>query len=347
MPSHISHALLVEESIDNTGGFSGKALRRNISADPVLRKIAVLGAQGPDIFLHNHRRKPRGFRYGAILHRKGNADVLVDLALQSRGEMPPPERDEVAAFALGYLSHVWMDRLCHPYINYHAGWRNAPDRHSDRPWMHAFLERIIDVQLLRHLRNLSVGEYGFVRRIASVREELLPLRRHIVRAIRSALWSSRDDGMLERRLANALYDSLGYYRFSESPGMDYFVEGRSLERRGEINPRWLALVHPPEELLMVDALNLERRPWSHPCDPSRSSNETFPALFHRALRRTVDTFDTWAMVMEGSVPPEQLRFKIGDQNLNDGITGDPPCRRVHCQPLPLITLYQQIKTAFD
>ncbi len=347
MPSHISHALLIEDVLSAPGTSLGDSVRQELSSRREVAPVAVLGAQGPDIFLHNHRRKPRGFRYGAILHRKGNADLVTSLALNARDDLSRREWRQVVAFSLGYLSHIWMDRFCHPYINYHAGWRGVPDKHQDRPFMHAFLERIIDVQILRQRRNQSVQDYAFIHRIAAPRPELFRLRRHINQALYSALWSSRNDKQLDRRLANALYDSYGYYRFSEAPGYDYFAEGRKRERNGEISSRWLALVHPPEELLMIDGLNHERRLWKHPCDESRTSNETFETLYERALRRTIDSFNLWISVAYNRSAPEELRAHIGEQNLNDGIVGDPPCRRQFCDPLPLMQLFQRIKLAFD
>lgn len=345
MPSHISHALLVEEAL------------ASIDSDTIEaeRTIAVLGSQGPDIFLHNHRRKPRAFRYGALLHRKGNATVVRSLAesaasiVRETGADSLPLR-ELAAFTLGYVSHIWLDRLAHPYINYSAGWRGMPDHDPERPAMHAFLERIIDVQLLRRQRNLSIEEYNFLGRLPSSKRDLKSLRTHIAVAIRTSLRSAADDHLLEQRLANALFDSIGYYRYTESPGAEYFALGRDRERAGLVSSRWLSVVHPPEELCMVDALNRERRNWQHPCDPSRTSNATFQDVFERALAHTLEVYSLWMDAALGDATEKQyvrLEEAIGDANLNDGIIGDPPCRRKTCDPLPLLQLYRRIKTAFD
>ncbi|WP_018527260.1 hypothetical protein [Alkalispirochaeta alkalica] len=354
MPSHISHALLAEFCITSLEGDPRNIPPGFFPDTPHLRSLAVLGAQGPDIFLHNHRRKPRAFRYGAILHRKGNARILAHLALsarESREEAPrsgfPLHLRELAAFSLGYISHVWLDRLVHPFVNYRAGWRGVPDKHPDRPAMHAFLERIIDVQLLRLLRNQSVQEYRFLDRISPRRHQLVSFRKSVARAIQDSLRSAGDDQELERRIANALYDSLSYYRFTESPGADYFVQGRARERAGIITSRWLSVIHPPEELLILDGLNLDQLLWKHPCDPSRTSNATVPTLFSRAMTRTLEDFSLWAALALGEGSAEKLIASLGEENLNDGISCDPPCRKIHCEPLPLLSLYYQIKTAFD
>ncbi len=355
MPSHISHALLVEAALES---LTVDRLDCSLTDDPRVHSVTLLGSQGPDVFLHNHRRKPRAFRYGALLHRKGNAGLVSSLA-RSAAEIrvfDPTDDDrnraflEVAAFTLGYISHVWLDRIMHPYINYSAGWRGVPDRDPDRPAMHAFLERIIDVQLLRYRCGVSVQEFRFFERLPSSSDDLAILRTHVARAIRSSLRSAGDDHLLEQRLANALFDSLSYYRHTESPSPEYFVLGRAREREGSISSRWLSVVHPPEELITLDGLNRVHRYWQHPCDPSRTSHASVPDLFDRARKKTIEVFLLWWDATGSPENPERTRVletALGEENLNDGITGDPPCRRQVCDPLPLLTLYRQMKRAFD
>lgn len=344
MPSHISHALLAEECESRI-------------ESRLQRSLLVVGAQGPDIFLHNHRRKPRGFRYGALLHRKGNAELLASLARSAhqmdttRGDdaEAPDTGADLEAYALGYISHVWFDRLAHPYINFSAGWRGVPDRHPDRPAMHAFLERLIDVTLLRRLRDCRVDEYRFVDRLPDRVGLFFRLRPIVVRAIRDSLVSAREDGNLPRRLQNALHDSFGFYRYTESPDRQYFATARLREREGTISSRWLSIVHPPEELIDVDVLNIGKRTWTHPCDEERRSEATLPDLFDAARRKTIESFARWRRVRRDPSPHNvsALIEAIGPWNLNDGLWGDPPCHRRACDPLPLLELYESMKRAFD
>jgi hypothetical protein len=306
----------------------------------------IAGAQGPDFFLHNHRRKPRGFRYGALLHRKGNASLLTSLAAAAHDG---DHAIDLTAYALGYISHVWLDRIVHPYINWSAGWRGYPDSHPDRPAMHAFLERIIDVQLLRHLRDERVAEYNFARRLPRHGSDFFRMRPYLIDAIRDSLVSAADDDQLPRRLLNALHDGLSFYRFTESPDERYFTVARYRERTQEISPRWLSLVHPPEELLRIDGLNLAHRRWCHPCDAETVSHESVVELYDRARLRTIQSARRW---LAAAAEPSRTLLSavsedIGEMNLNDGIVGDPPCRRTFCEPLPLIELYHEIKRRYE
>ena len=340
MPSHISHSLLAEAVAHDCH------LRLSSSRGDLLAGLLHLGAQGPDLFLHNHRRKPRGFRYGAILHRKGNARVLLSLADSAREN---GYGKELSHFSLGYITHVWFDRLAHPYINWSAGWRSNPDNHPDRPAMHAFLERLIDVQLLRRLRDLSVGEYGFYFHLPRQPEAFFRLRPALEQALRSSLVSAGSDVQLSQRLSNSLHDSLGFYRHTESPDNDYFVAARQGEKAGTVSRRWLSVVHPPETLISVDALNIEGRTWGHPCRPEHRSSAGIPELMTKAVELSVKSYSLWCAYRDSGGPEDALAFEeeLGPWNLNDGITTDPPCRRQHCDPLPLLELYETIKTAVE
>ncbi|MEX2443718.1 MAG: zinc dependent phospholipase C family protein [Alkalispirochaeta sp.] len=339
MPSHISHALLAEDVLQRVD-------TPDVTWNSRVRAILIAGAQGPDFFLHNHRRTPRGFRYGALLHRKGNAPLLRSLAVSA---VTTDCKDDLTAYALGYITHVWFDRIAHPYINWSAGWRGTPDDHPDRPAMHAFLERLIDVQLLRLLKDQSVAEYSFARRLPRQASDFFRMRGYLVAALQAALVSAADDGQLPRRLLNALHDSLAFYKFTEAPDERYFSVARLRERRGEVSSRWLAVVHPAEEAITVDAINLGHRPWSHPCDPGRTSTADMGELFEEARARSLSTFETWLRAVqepsEGNL--QAILEDVGEENLNDGIATDPPCRRTFCEPLPLIDLYRDIKIRFD
>lgn len=368
MPSHVSHALLAEELLASLpASVTHIQSRAGVGSLSGAVPYAILGAQGPDLFLHNHRRTPRGFRFGAILHRKGSDRLLAALARIAAARpaeddgTPGATRTQLMAYAFGYISHVWFDRLAHPYINTRAGWRGTPDNHPDRPAMHAFLERIIDVQLLRHMHAMAIARYRFAERLPSRDEALARMVGPLAGAVGVALVSAAGDPSLETRVSNALRDAYGFYRYTDAPTDDYFVVARSAEHRGEVSSRWLSLVHPPEQMLEFDSLNLAGDVWHHPCDPHQTHGESVPDLMAQACIRTRATCEAWAallavLVESGAVPandPATRRVEralleaVGDANLNDGTTGDPPCRRTHADPLPLLDLYERIKLRFD
>ena len=55
-----------------------------------------------------------------------------------------------------------LDRVTHPFINYFSGWV-VPDRPDSEQYYHchAFLERIIDVFVLRIRKRQTISDYDF------------------------------------------------------------------------------------------------------------------------------------------------------------------------------------------
>lgn len=347
MPSHLSHWVLATRAAENTlSRLEQRRLFRHFGAE------LTLGAQGPDIFLHNHRRKPRGLHFGAVLHRKGNATLVTELG---RAVYPVRTRNgavsAIGAYTIGYITHVFLDRIGHPFVNYFAGWRGVPDSILERPFMHSFLERLIDVQVLDHFGLPAPSDLGFAAMIDGGSRITPHVALPLAAALRAALSAAADDPELELRLQNAYQDSVAFYRFTDKPDLAYLREGRRRELSGTTGPRWLALIHPPASLIDCDVLNRERRPWVHPCDPTIESRESFVELFARALRAAAGPIEL--LYRLGATPRRHataraellvaLSEAIGPWNLNDGMSTDPPAPRLVTRPLPLIELYRQIK----
>ena len=350
MPSHLAHWILARRVAEEL--LTPRHARRLLAR---FGSFLALGAQGPDIFLHNHRRKPRGFHFGAVLHRKGNDAFIAQAALHLH---PTGTRNGLisaeGAYLLGYVTHVYLDRAAHPYINYHAGWRGVPDMAPERPFMHSFLERLIDVQLAEFL---GLGDARALEFAAAVDcGTLLPdsLMALLTSALRVSLIAAAEDPIVGARVQNAYQDSMAFYRFTDAPTMDYYREARRRELAGLTSARWLALVHPPAEMIGIDVLNRGGREWRHPCAPEVTSTASVPALFEAALSASLEAATLLVRVadkprlrrvgrMETATALGEL---IGTANLNDGLVGDPPARRVVAAPLPLLELYRQMKAAF-
>ncbi|MFW6338588.1 MAG: zinc dependent phospholipase C family protein [Alkalispirochaetaceae bacterium] len=319
MASHIAHLLFAEES----------ATRAGMSLDRTV-PLYVLGAQGPDLFLHSQRRKPRAIQYGGLFHRKGFGSLVARLAEGSR---------DATAYAAGFLTHIVLDRVSHPFINYFAGWwdRDRPETKAYQQ-MHPFLERLIDVELLQRREGIHPKEIAFHRLVDCGSELPESFLRELCDALRKSVDSAARDQELRERVRNAYADSRGYYRHTSGVDEAYLREARRREETGEISDRWLSLVHPPSLPYELDVLNLSHRKWCHPCDSTLDSQDSFLDLWQRGVPQAASLLET---LSEGDTV--KLEREIGDRNLNDGIYGATPCRRRHMGPLPLRELYDQIR----
>lgn len=339
MPSHIAHLLCAEDALP-------APIRPALTRADVRGALAV-GAQGPDIFYHNQRRRPTSIQYGTLLHRRGYGAVvhhMIGWAVR-HGHTPT---SPLGAYILGFVTHAVLDRRMHPYINYRSGWvvPGTPETKRYRS-MHAFLERLIDVALIRELRGIEPNEldfYGIVTHYAVA--DPVPEAWHaaILHGLTESYERAAGDERLAKRLENAWRDSLGYYEFTRRIDDAYLREAIEREDRGEVRSSWLSIIHPPSIPADIDVLNHRHEEWTHPCSSKRRSTASVPEMYDDAVMESrsilttiVDEWERWS--------PENGTFAeiVGDHNLSDGRRRKRPCRPRHMEPFPLAELQARIR----
>ncbi len=274
MPSHISHYLFASDLVQRTLPAADAAA---VSAD--FDSFLCLGAQGPDLFLHNRRRRPSGITYGMVLHRKSAGRFCASLVETNRHK---PLISPEGAYTIGWLSHVVLDRILHPYINYRAGWviPKHPETYHYRV-NHVFLERTIDVLLLREKRNMQPEEFDFASKVEVDPGEA----RGVFGSVREALVSStrrgENDSDLSRRIRNAYLDAVDYYHAINT--VDRRRARMELEFSDEELPFWLGIYHPICLPRDIDFGNRNRSPWRHPCSGEFYSTESVDDMYARGL----------------------------------------------------------------
>lgn len=349
MPAHITHELFAEAVFDRLFAPDSRALLdRN-------RRFWVFGAQGPDFFLHNHRTRPSGLIFGRVLHGSGYGTCtghLVRIA-RKRGEgLDSP----LGAFVLGFATHAMLDRHTHPYINYASGWVDREHPESVRfTNCHAFLERIIDVLMLKLLRGITVTDYDFLERIDLGESFPEELQSAIARAIESTCHEYQGQDDLEERIGNAYTDTMNFYRFTNPPERHHLIHAWERDGGGDDPTRRLLALFHPDTLPDLDYLNGAGAAWNHPGDRSEIHHESVPELFDAAVDTAEHAVDVVRRALEGAVDPNRLveavATAIGDGNLSDGRTRKAK-RRLECvDPLPLdealAVWYQEIRNRRD
>ena len=206
--------------------------------------------------------------------------------------------------------------------------------------MHPFLERLIDIELLRSARDIHPNSLDFLSLVDCGETPPAEWLEMMTSTLPNTYKVARGDMALADRLTSAYLDTRGYYRFTNVVDDDYMQEALAREERGEIGSRWLSIVHPPEIPDDVDVLNRQHRQWTHPCDEQERFTDSFQDRYEMALVRA------GAMVQEirsawqdtGS-PEEERRHRIeeavGNWNLSDGRKTERPCAKKFADPLPL------------
>jgi hypothetical protein len=340
MPSHVTHWLFAEQVIGDLGVAEQMSLPDNV--------YLTLGAQGPDIFYHNQRRKPSGLSYGSLMHRHGYG-TAVSWMWYWASEHELGLESWVAAWTIGFATHAILDRFAHPFINCFAGWVEAGNADTDRyRSMHPFLERLIDVELLGKLRGVHPRELDFFSRVDCGPEPSPEWLEMVSNALRRTYQEAARDDELPARLRSAYVDTRGYYGFTNSVDLRYLRKGLIREERGEVSSRWLSVVHPLEVPPQMDVLNTAHAQWCHPCDAEETRTDSFLDCYESARRAAVAALrllvDRW-----DATPTEEHRRAVaacvGDWNLSDGRETTRPCTKKHARPLPLAELQDEIRSS--
>lgn len=341
MPSHVTHLLFAHDVVERSrhAGRLGTLLRRR--AHPFL----ILGAQGPDIFYHNQRRRPTGLAYGSLMHRRAYGRAVASMWVAAR-EAGLEADSWAGGWVLGFASHAILDRHTHPYINARAGWPvpGEPDTERFR-YMHPFLERLIDVSLLEAKGGKHPNDIDFFSQVdcgADPPDAWVDL---MTRALTATYAKAADDTRLADRLRSAYLDTMGYYRFTNFVDGPYLEEGLRREEAEDARRRWLSIVHPPNVPTDIDVLNLSHREWPHPCSSHERSTKSFPDLYAGALDEGVAMVDR--IVAAWDEPTDSgrsiIETAVGNWNLSDGRPTERPCPRRHADPLPLYEVQERIR----
>ena len=343
MPSHITHLLFAEDCCSEAG--------LQTFGEPGSRSYLALGAQGPDFFYHNRRRKPSGLTYGSLMHRHGYGTAVSHMAAWAWKQELPLE-SWAGAWVVGFATHAILDRFTHPYINYFSGWVEPGDPHTERfRSMHPFLERLIDVALLNSAQGTHPNSLDFSKLSNCGESPPATWLDMMATALRAAYRVAAGDAELRNRLTSAYLDTAGYYRFTNIVDEQSLREGLGREERGEIGTRWLSIVHPLSVPDTVDVLNATHATWAHPCNGRERYSDSFHDRYNLALARATDMVgeiaDAWNDTSQSVEDRRRgIEDAVGNWNLSDGRDTERPCRKRHAAPLPLRELQTQIRDSF-
>lgn len=308
MPSQIAHVLLGEQAL-----FFAK-----IDRNSLLTSVINLGCQGPDIFSHNRRTKPLSLTYSRLLHRRHYGTFV-----QNYVQNLVNDRDFTIkkSWLLGFATHQILDRLLHPYIVYKSANIDVKKlKNVNYAQYHAFFERILDVCLLKSLRNQPVYSFDTGNAFTIDAKSIDVLSQSIAEALILTFPEEATlDKYLEERIHNAFIDSQYFYHISNPfvTSMIFEAQYSGLSKFINLSYSGLALLHPDEPNPAIDWLNLEKKTWRHPVSGANSTLSVLE-LFETAVQEAGELLSYLDSVFLGIKPVNVLSEKVGNACLGVG-----------------------------
>jgi hypothetical protein len=252
---------------------------------------------------------------------------------------------ELGAYILGFATHAPLDRICHPFIGYFAGWsEGGTDSIRRRYHTHPFMERILDLLLLQERFGKGPQEMDFLSLVRCGKTLPYPVVKALVKSLNATYpaynFKSRD----RLRVQNAYHDAIFFYKVTNHLNPDIAKLTVKKDRKEGYRERRLGLLHPREVPAGYDFLNLAHAPWCHPCDNATTFTTSFLDLYQQALERCVLMLKDLYSVLEGHGPLEGLASRIGEESLD---TGREPCTPLHSRPLPLPQILDGIYASLE
>ncbi len=326
MPSHFVHLLFAEEAL--RGALGEKA-------DDILGAHGNLfrfGAQGPDLFYHNQRTMPTGLRYGVALHRHGYGSFIEALTKEALRLSLGPTSD-LGAFLLGFATHAPLDRKAHPFINFFAGWADPHDTENRRLYhAHPFLERVIDVMVLRERFGKAPADFDFLSQVNCGKSLPYPVLKAMVKGLNAVYPQYGFKSRNRLRIENAYHDAISFYKLTNHLNPELLKLAFRRDKTEGFLQKRLGLLHPLVVPVGYDFLNLSHASWCHPCSDAETFTTSLLDLYEQALDICKPMLATLHAVLSGRAPLEGVAAAVGDESLD---TGREPCTPVHSRPLPL------------
>jgi hypothetical protein len=125
-----------------------------------LKKIALLGSQGPDPFFFSLKlNSKKYYSLASSMHKMDPYDMykyMIDYALDKNER----EKEILFSFIRGFMYHYCVDRRCHPYVFYVTGFKTDENKGKlKKKLSHSGFETYIDV-LLSKKYGITISDGG-------------------------------------------------------------------------------------------------------------------------------------------------------------------------------------------
>lgn len=276
MPSSITHAYFAQDVLNKVSDLS----KRKICNNDYLRVFA----QGPDLFyfynnLSSNNMKIRSF--GGYCHKHKTQEFFVNLVSYIKDNNLSGNGD-VMSFLYGYITHMILDSVMHPFIYYKTG---VFDRSNFNTYkyngLHGEMEYYLDIYMIYQKEKKEAIKfkcYKYFSNISKFDDELNKLIDYVFKK------TYDKDNMSNYVLkgTKGLRIVFKYIRYDRFGLKKYFYKLVDFFSSKDSSRKEIMSYHVLHNK-KLHYLNLDKKTWNHPCDINRVYDLSFVELYIIAI----------------------------------------------------------------
>jgi len=316
MPNIITHAFLAQDAIEAVETPTLSAL---IAKYP---RVYAMGSSGPD-FLFYYKILPWEKADPSIkvkeIGNKIHASKINDFYQSALGviqtEKDDTQREIMTVFLAGHLAHWSLDSIAHPYVFAKTGEIGK----GDTKYWHFRFESMLDTLMVTQVKGFKIENIkmpDFVSSTKATRKAVAFLYRQIVldlfeEDIPEAVYEECLSSMAST--SRLLYDP--YTLKFPAIQLGEKAAGKLWEFSGHM------VIGEPD--LKHDILNLNHASWTHPCDATLVSTDSFLDLYLKAKERAKAVLYALEGIITMTQPKASLNLITRDLTYDTGLKNPP------------------------
>ena len=266
MPAAITHYIFAKEAIEDLK--TPLVFLKNEE----YKKVAYVGAQGPDPLFFagmNPFVKRKNSKHinqiGSYLHDHKMATKFIDM-IEFANRFDGNQKDVLYSYIFGAMLHYCLDRVAHPFIFYRSGFSLNGDKSRNYEADHALYESYVDTMLQK-----NKGTNYKAKDVIKANKQLISLV--------STMYAHN-----EKLESDDFYNAWRDMKSCEVLLQDSCGFKRWLFRKLKMeNTLQYGMIHPKENDLKLDFLNLNREMYKNPQSLEKSQHSFFE-LYNIALQ---------------------------------------------------------------
>ncbi len=271
----------------------------------ILPDLFLTGTRGPDplgivrfwcppVWKHLHGRS-------SVMHNRYSGIFFRRLVQEIRKQTGEP-REQLFSYTCGFLTHYFLDSICHPYVIYRTGHGKGCAGN------HRSMEHALD-RLVLEQNGLELPDRPISRKIL-LKNGLPKTVKQSVDAVYADVYGWRDAW---RQINRALKDERRFVRLTEDP--------KGILARIARGGTMASLSYAEDAYADADIGNEQHLEWHNPYEPAAVSNQSFAELTETAEQQVIQAICDLYQYLEGNGP---YPSSIGDRSYESGLdTTDP------------------------